>query len=352
MRPIRTHYDNLQVKETATLEVIKGAYRYLSQKYHPDRYTGQKEDAERIMRIVNRAYEVLSDPERRRAYDRHLASVRSQQRAEEEPTPTADKTTPPPPPNEPLTTTAPSWASIFLGRLSTTLRLAFVVFAVTIPYAGYAIVGDANEHVIPRLLNFQIATSCAFIALYLLLRWLLWLFPSIDPLATEEASTNSNGMVELWRPQSISAGGIFLSMLVFPWLSRLNWLSLGKQRKADDAFIWIYLLVPLSVLDLAFNFAPLYWWLFVFPSYSLAWYFFQARPQSKYVRSHYGSGYKGKAFFAPLLVTTLPALAMLINVPEWPLVIEALDYFLLRSSLPVFLYAENPFLFLVLLSFS
>ena len=50
MSQVKTHYDNLQVKETASDEVIKGAYRYLSQKWHPDKNPHNRQEAERILR--------------------------------------------------------------------------------------------------------------------------------------------------------------------------------------------------------------------------------------------------------------------------------------------------------------
>jgi curved DNA-binding protein CbpA len=65
---LRTHYDNLRVARDAPDEVIKAAYRALSQKYHPDRYP-DKHRAEEIMKAVNRAYEVLSSPSLRREHD-------------------------------------------------------------------------------------------------------------------------------------------------------------------------------------------------------------------------------------------------------------------------------------------
>lgn len=45
MRQIHSHYDNLKVARNAPLEVIKAAYKTLSQKYHPDRNAGDAEAA-------------------------------------------------------------------------------------------------------------------------------------------------------------------------------------------------------------------------------------------------------------------------------------------------------------------
>lgn len=92
MKKIRTHYDNLQVAENASPEVIKGAYRYLSQRWHPDKNPADREKAERITRIINQAYEVLSDPEKRRQHDAWIAE---QRRVQEE---DVSSPSPPPPP--------------------------------------------------------------------------------------------------------------------------------------------------------------------------------------------------------------------------------------------------------------
>ncbi len=70
----RTHYDNLQVVENASIEVIKGAYKFLSQKYHPDKYPEDRAKAESIMKMINTAYTVLSDPEKRKEHDEWIAS--------------------------------------------------------------------------------------------------------------------------------------------------------------------------------------------------------------------------------------------------------------------------------------
>lgn len=72
MKRIHTHYDNLQVARNASPEVIRAAYRMLSQKYHPDKNPGNPEAA-RIMVIINASYEVLSDPILRQKHDKSIA---------------------------------------------------------------------------------------------------------------------------------------------------------------------------------------------------------------------------------------------------------------------------------------
>jgi hypothetical protein len=73
MAKIHTHYDNLKVARQAPQEVIRAAYKALSQKYHPDKNPGD-EKAARIMAIVNTAYNTLSDPLRRKEHDEWIAA--------------------------------------------------------------------------------------------------------------------------------------------------------------------------------------------------------------------------------------------------------------------------------------
>jgi len=71
-----THYDVLSVAPTATLEQIKKARRDAAQLYHPDRLQQMGESvrglAEDQLKKINAAYDVLSDPRKRRAYDASL----------------------------------------------------------------------------------------------------------------------------------------------------------------------------------------------------------------------------------------------------------------------------------------
>jgi hypothetical protein len=79
---IHTHYDNLKIARNAPPEVVRAAYKTLSQKFHPDR-NSDKEGATRTFQIINSAYEVLSDPVKRKAHDEWIVATEAKNHSAE-----------------------------------------------------------------------------------------------------------------------------------------------------------------------------------------------------------------------------------------------------------------------------
>lgn len=67
----KNYYDILQINKNASPEIIEKAYKTLAKKYHPDlqQTVEGKQGAEEILKEINEAYEVLSNPEKKLAYD-------------------------------------------------------------------------------------------------------------------------------------------------------------------------------------------------------------------------------------------------------------------------------------------
>ena len=65
----RDYYDILGIKRDASAETIKKAFRKLAKKYLPDSNAGNPQ-AEQMFKDVNEAYSILSDPEKKKLYDR------------------------------------------------------------------------------------------------------------------------------------------------------------------------------------------------------------------------------------------------------------------------------------------
>lgn len=64
------YYEILEITRDADSGAVKKAYRKQALRYHPDRNEGDKE-AEEKFKLVNEAYQVLSDPQKRTTYDRY-----------------------------------------------------------------------------------------------------------------------------------------------------------------------------------------------------------------------------------------------------------------------------------------
>jgi hypothetical protein len=107
----RNPYQILQVASTADADVIEAAYKSLAKKYHPDR--ALVPDADERMKELNWAHDILTDPAKRREWDRKHSqqqAVPSANQAPDSPSPGVSSAPSPaksPPPPPPPTSAAP-----------------------------------------------------------------------------------------------------------------------------------------------------------------------------------------------------------------------------------------------------
>lgn len=69
---MKNYYETLDIPRDADFESIKKAYRKLASAYHPDKYPENTKFAEDMMKQINAAFTVLSDPSKRSQYDSWL----------------------------------------------------------------------------------------------------------------------------------------------------------------------------------------------------------------------------------------------------------------------------------------
>lgn len=70
---MKNYYEILEVNRKTSKEVIEKAYRVLAKRYHPDLYSGEKQQyAEKKIKEINEAYNILSDDFLREQYDSEL----------------------------------------------------------------------------------------------------------------------------------------------------------------------------------------------------------------------------------------------------------------------------------------
>jgi len=80
----KSYYQILGVLEDAEDIVIRAAFKVLAQKYHPDKFTGQASEADTRMSEINTAYQILSDPVKRKEYDESLSKSEYSSNQEDE----------------------------------------------------------------------------------------------------------------------------------------------------------------------------------------------------------------------------------------------------------------------------
>lgn len=120
-----TYYDQLGVARNAPDEVIRGAYKALALKHHPDKNINNPA-ATTAMQAINQAYAVLSDPHKRAEYDAKLDYIDREERARMRQTISDQPSRPAARPVQPQYAPAPS------GRGFTVLVVLFLAVAAVV----------------------------------------------------------------------------------------------------------------------------------------------------------------------------------------------------------------------------
>ena len=125
-----TYYEQFEISNNASPEMIHAAYKVLAKKFHPDLCGLPKEQAEAIMKEINAIYATLSDPEKRKRYDQYLKAEQEQQtetsnHSNYQPSePQSTYQPPKPPQKKPLKSDKTFWSMLVLFAV---LPLVFVL---------------------------------------------------------------------------------------------------------------------------------------------------------------------------------------------------------------------------------
>ena len=72
----KNYYEILEIDRNASPEIIDKAYKTLAKRYHPDlQDEAHKKESEEKFKIINEAYQVLSNPEKKALYDQKLVDT-------------------------------------------------------------------------------------------------------------------------------------------------------------------------------------------------------------------------------------------------------------------------------------
>lgn len=72
---MKDYYSILELDQNCSMDEIKQSYRRLALKYHPDRSREDKEIAEQKFKDIGEAYSILSNPKKRKHYDRQITTT-------------------------------------------------------------------------------------------------------------------------------------------------------------------------------------------------------------------------------------------------------------------------------------
>ena len=81
---MKDYYRVLGVLDDAEDIIIRAAYKALAQRYHPDKWKGDPQEANKRMSDINEAYGILSDPIKRKKYDEEYFRNRPREESAED----------------------------------------------------------------------------------------------------------------------------------------------------------------------------------------------------------------------------------------------------------------------------
>lgn len=209
-RSFPDYYAILQVSTTATLDEIRQAYRALVKQHHPDRFRtyAEKNAHGEILKGINEAYDVLSDPVRRHTYDQWRTSTQP-------PAPSPA----PSPPISPSASSARSdwflWAAVVGSLIMTIASLPAIVspdpFANPIRTLLKVLVFGPGI----ALLSFVVVLMGLFVCLFLIAGVRLGMQLGSTPSPREGHSRVCSRLA--WRLLTISCVLIALAQTYFAW---------------------------------------------------------------------------------------------------------------------------------------
>ena len=122
---MKNYYEILEVNQKASKEIIEKAYHVLVKKYHPDLYDGlKKQYAEKKIKEVNEAYDILSDDFFREQYDKELEKLKNEVQPKQERQRHIPKTK-----QEPVESTIPNYKPGSFGAIVEITKMVFRDFA-------------------------------------------------------------------------------------------------------------------------------------------------------------------------------------------------------------------------------
>jgi preprotein translocase subunit Sec63 len=127
---LATYYDILRVPQESGPGGVRSAYRSLAQRYHPDKLPGNPE-AVKVMAMLNEAYDVLSDPDKR--YDQTIAKAQEFAASRSRPMPLPE-----------VEEAAWPWYLLFATIAFAVISIGTVVYKMAVPSTGVPVSAQAR----------------------------------------------------------------------------------------------------------------------------------------------------------------------------------------------------------------